>query len=68
MNFSELEKNNQIYRNMTDLLIFALCLAPKIPENILLYRVVGSAIAKEIFLKNKNKEPFQEKGFMSTSL
>ena len=50
------------------LLIFALCLAPKIPENILLYRVVGSAIAKEIFLENKNKEPFQEKGFMSTSL
>ncbi len=53
---------------MTDLLIFALCLAPKIPENIVPYRVVGSAIAKENFLKNKNKEPFQEKGFMSTSL
>lgn len=53
---------------MTDLLIFALCLAPKIPENIVPYRVVGSAIVKEIFLKNKNKEPFQEKGFMSTSL
>lgn len=52
---------------MTYLLIFALCLAPKIPENIVLYRVVGSAIAKEIFLKNKNKEPVQEKGFMSTS-
>lgn len=60
--------NNQIYSNMTDLLIFTLCSAPKIPENIVLYRVVGSSTAKEIFLKNKNKEPFQEKGFMSTSL
>ena len=58
MNFSELEKNNQIYSNMTDLLIFALCLAPKIPENIVLYRVVGSAIAKrseeEILLAPNN--------------
>lgn len=60
--------NNQIYSNMTDLLIFTLCSAPKIPENIVLYRVVGGDIAKEIYLKNKNKEPFQEKGFMSTSL
>jgi len=43
---------------MTDLLIFALCLAPKIPENIVLYRVVGSAIAKrseeEILLAPNN--------------
>lgn len=29
---------------------------------------MGRSIAKKIFLKNKNKEPFQEKGFMSTSL
>lgn len=55
------EINDQIYSNMTDLLIFTLCSAPKIPENIVLYRVIGRDIAKEIFLKNKNKKPFQKK-------
>ncbi|MBW9213092.1 MULTISPECIES: ADP-ribosyltransferase [Terrabacteria group] len=60
--------NNQIYSNMADLLILTLCSAPKIPENIVLYRIVGGKIANEIVHKNKNNEPFQEKGFMSTSL
>lgn len=39
----------------------------KIPDNIVLYRV-GKSYCKRNFWKIKKNEPFQEKGFMSTSL
>lgn len=53
------------------LLRWAIYSSPTIPNNIIVYRRIPEEIASEIVENNKNfeeKGPFQEKGFMSTSL
>ena len=67
------EKNDDernYYREAADIMTFALCSAPRIPENIVLYRLVRDEFVEELIKLNKGTrvEPIEEKGFMSTSL
>lgn len=59
-----------IYDKMSDILIMALCSAPRIPENIIVYRIVNKIFIENMIRQNKlnRQTPIQEKGFMSTSL
>ena len=58
------------YRELAHVLSFVLCSAPKIPCDLILYRLVNDEFIKHLIENNKKKreEPMQEKGFMSTSL
>lgn len=62
--------NKQLYDKMVDILIMLLCSAPKIKDDIVVYRVVDDVFIKELIGKNKLKDSIgtREKGFMSTSL
>ncbi len=65
---SEDESNS--YKELSDILAIALCSAPRIPLNLVVYRLVCPEFIKELIEKNKSNVPIpmQEKGFMSTSL
>lgn len=58
------------YREMADILSIVLSSAPRIPCNIVLYRMVSYDFIQMLIAYNKkeNPTPIQEKGFMSTSL
>ena len=56
------------YREASDILSLVLLLAPRIPCNIIVFRMVNDSFIKDLIEKNKKLEPIQEKGFMSTSL
>lgn len=56
------------YREMADILSIVLCLAPRIPENIVVYRLVDDNFIAEFMEETIKYGMFQEKGFMSTSL
>ncbi len=62
--------DKKLYDKMADILIMALCSAPKIKDDIVVYRVVNDVFIKELIINNKLPDsiPTQEKGFMSTSL
>ncbi|PMC59931.1 hypothetical protein CJ208_06030 [Finegoldia magna] len=62
--------DKHLYDKMVDILIMTLCSAPKIKDNIVVYRLVNDAFIKEIIGNNKLSDsiPTREKGFMSTSL
>ena len=62
--------DKHLYGKMVDILIMTLCSAPKIKDNIVVYRVVNDAFIKELIGNNKlsGSIPTREKGFMSTSL
>ena len=68
-NFSSDELENR-YNEMANLLTVVLCSAPRIPCNIITYRLVCDDFVKLLIEKNKQEYPIpaQEKGFMSTSL
>lgn len=65
---TDTEKN--LHRELSDLLSFVLCGAPKIPCNLVLYRMVCDDFIHTLIEKNKQSAPCpaQEMGFMSTSL
>lgn len=67
---SESISDNKLYDKMADILIMALCSAPRIPEDIVVYRVIGKDFIEDMIRHNKlnRPTPIQEKGFMSTSL
>lgn len=58
------------YRELADFLSVVLCSAPRIPHDLVLYRMVNDGFIDMLIEKNKQKfsTPIQEKGFMSTSL
>ncbi|MEE1076941.1 MAG: ADP-ribosyltransferase [Acutalibacteraceae bacterium] len=62
--------HNGIYRELSDIIKILLISAPRIPENIVLYRVVCDDFINEMIKLNKetNNTPVCEKGFISTSL
>lgn len=62
--------DKHVYDKMVDILIMTLCSAPKIKDNIVVYRVVNDVFIKELIENNKLSDPIptQEIGFMSTSL
>ena len=66
----EVDSESNIYREMADILSIVLCSAPRIPTNIVLYRLVDDKFVSELIEQNKQDRPtpIQEKGFMSTSL
>lgn len=66
----EVDSESNIYREMADILSIVLCSAPRIPMNIVLYRLVCDKFISELIEQNKQDRPtpIQEKGFMSTSL
>lgn len=56
------------YRELADILSIVLCSAPRIPCDLILYRLVNNKFIEELIKQNKQDRPMQEKGFMSTSL
>lgn len=62
--------DKHLYDKMVDILIMTLCSAPKIKDDIVVYRLVNDVFIKELIRNNKLPDsiPTQEKGFMSTSL
>lgn len=64
------DNNTNTYRELADILSIILCSAPRLPCNLVLYRVVCDEFIEELIAHNKrvNPTPVQEKGFMSTSL
>lgn len=62
-----LEKDN-LYKEMSDVLAITLTMAPRVPNNIIVYRLVCDEFINELIKNNKKGIPTQEKGFISTSL
>lgn len=64
------ECDNGTYREVADILSIVICGAPRIPCNVVLYRVVDEDFINQLIMCNKrcNPVPVLEKGFMSTSL
>lgn len=67
---NEVDNESNIDQEMADILAIVLCSAPRIPMNIVLYRLVNDKFVSELIKQNKQDRPtpIQEKGFMSTSL
>lgn len=67
---NEIDSESNIYREMADILSIVLCSAPRIPDNVILYRLVNDEFINEFIKLNKQEmpTPIHEKGFMSTSL
>lgn len=57
-----------IYMEMADILAILLSMAPRIPENIVVYRLVCDEFINKLIENNRKGIPLQEKGFISTSL
>ncbi|MEG1981861.1 MAG: ADP-ribosyltransferase, partial [Clostridia bacterium] len=64
------DTENNLYREMADILSMVLSSAPRIPRDIVVYRMVNDDFINMLITNNKkeNPTPVQEKGFMSTSL
>lgn len=56
------------YRELVDTLIILLVGAPKVTEDLVVYRLVCDKFIEELIRANKRGTPVQEKGFLSTSL
>ena len=65
-----IDSEENLYREMADILSMVLCSAPRIPCNLVLYRMVNDEFIDKLIEQNKQDipTPIQEKGFMSTSL
>lgn len=59
---------SNLYREMADTLALTLSMAPRVPDNVIVYRLVCDQFIQELIENNKNGLPKQEKGFVSTSL
>lgn len=66
----ERDGDQHIYRELADILSIVLCSAPRIPHDLILYRMVNDEFIDMLIEKNRQKQPvpIEEKGFMSTSL
>lgn len=61
---------NDNYRELANILSIIVCSAPKIPFDVILYRMVNDEFIEKLIEKNKMEipTPIKETGFMSTSL
>lgn len=57
-----------IYKEMADILSMVLCSAPRIPCDLILYRIVNDIAIEKLISDNRKYGMMKEKGFMSTSL
>lgn len=64
------DNNKHFYRELSHILSLTLCAAPRIPCNLILYRLVDDNFINSLIYHNKPnlQTPIKEKGFMSTSL
>lgn len=62
------ETSNIMYRMLANVLSMILCGAPRIPDNIVLYRVVGKEAIQQILKNNELYTQSKELGFLSTSM
>ncbi|MZP30092.1 hypothetical protein GTO91_10275 [Heliobacterium undosum] len=62
------DSGENLYREMADILSIVLCSAPRIPCDLILYRLVNDEFIRNLIEENKRDRPIQEKGFLSTSL
>lgn len=60
--------SKSLAQEMAHILTLCLCDAPRIPENIIVFRMVCDTFANRLFYDNKHDLATYEKGFMSTSL
>lgn len=67
---NNIDTENNSYREASDFLSFVLCSAPRIPCNVVVYRLVCDEFIEKLIENNKCNPPTPtlEKGFMSTSL
>ena len=57
------------YRELSDLINIVICAAPRIPRDIIVYRMVSEKAFYDILRTNKEKGcPYMEAGLLSTSL
>lgn len=56
------------YKEMSDVLAIILSMTPRVPNNIIVYRLVCDEFIHELIQNNKKEIPTQERGFISTSL
>lgn len=57
------------YREMTQLIVYAMVNAPRVPCNLIAYRLVSDEFIKEMINRNRIlSKSIKEKGFMSVSL
>ncbi len=61
-------KDAILYSSYIDILTLAICLAPRIPEDIIAYRLVEEEFVQELITDNKMFAATEEKAFMSVSL
>lgn len=66
----DIDNEFNTYKELADILAIALCSAPRISLNLVVYRLVSDEFIRALIAQNKNDrpQPIQEKGFMSTSL
>ena len=57
-----------MYKEMSHILIMLLCEAPRIPDNIVVYRLVSEKFMSELYRNNQSGLPTIEPGLMSTSM
>lgn len=62
------DTKSKLYEKLSQNLISICSFAPLIPENIVVYRYPGDNVIEKIIKSNKKRIPFQERGFLSTSL
>lgn len=65
---NKFETSNIMYRTLANVLSMILCSAPRIPENIVLYRVVDQKAIQVILKNNELYTQSKELGFLSTSM
>lgn len=56
------------YKHMSDILAITLTMAPRVPNNVVVYRLVCDEFINEIITRNKEESHAADKGFISTSL
>jgi len=68
LRFGTIENESTLYREMAYTLSIILSMAPRIPDNVIVYRLVCDEFIHKLIQNNKDEIPTQEKGFISTSL
>lgn len=61
-------KKDNLYQEISDILAITLTMAPRVPNDIIVYRLVCDEFINELIKNNKRGIPTQEKAFISTSL
>lgn len=64
---SDREDVDEKYLHMADIMDVLLCNAPRVPENIIVYRHVSEAVLQTM-MKKIEEPSYEDKGFVSTSL